>query len=59
MSFLINLGLIVLLQEHKKDSYTLRPKESNYKKHASVYAMLSTKLKFGMCIVDHCSSLLY
>ena len=29
--------------------------ESN-KKHASVNTMLSTKLKFDMCIVDHCSS---
>ena len=30
--------------------------ESNYKKHASVCTMLSTKLKFDTCIVDHCSS---
>ena len=30
--------------------------ESNYKNYASVYAMLSIKLKFYMCIVYHCSS---
>ena len=29
--------------------------ESNYNKPASVYTMLSTKLKFDKYIVDHCS----
>ena len=39
----------------KRNSYALQPMESNYKKYASVYTWLSTKLKFDMCIVDHCS----
>ena len=36
----------------KMNSYTLQPMESNCKKRASVYTLLSTKLKFDMCIVD-------
>ena len=30
--------------------------ESNYKKYASIKIVLSIKLKFYMCIVDHHSS---
>ena len=40
------------LQEHKINSYTLQAMESNYKKYASVYAVLSIKLKFNKYIVD-------
>ena len=40
----------------KKNSYTLQLVESNYKMYASVYAMLSTKFKFDMRIVDYRSS---
>ena len=52
MSILVNSGLIVFYRCIKKNSYM----ESNYKKHASVYTMLSTNLKFDMCIVVWCSS---
>ena len=43
-------------QEYKKNSYTLHPMELNYKKYASVYTVLLTKLKSYLCIIDQCSS---
>ena len=47
---------IFILLEYKKNSYILQPMESNYKKYASVYTVLSIKLKFNMLIVDNFSS---
>ena len=56
LSILVNLGLIVFLEEHKKISYTLQSKESNYQTYASDQTVLSIKLKFDMYIVDSRSS---
>ena len=50
------LGLIVFLQEHKNNSYTLQSKESKHQNYASVQMLLSIKLKFNMHIVDPRSS---
>ena len=49
-------GLIVFLQEHKNNSYTLQSKESNNQNYVSVQKVLSIKLKFYMYIEDLRSS---
>ena len=40
----------------KINSYALQSMEANYNKYDSAYTMFSTKPKFDMRIVDHCSS---
>ena len=52
MSILVNLGLIVLLQEYKKEFLYITA-YGNYKKYVNVYAALLIKLKFDMCIIGH------
>ena len=40
----------------KKNSYTLRPMESNSLKYSSIQMVLSIELKFGMYIIGHHST---
>ena len=38
----------------KKNSYALRPVESNSLKYSSIQMVLSIELKFSMYIIGHC-----
>ena len=51
--FLVSIGWIVFLQEHKKKSYTLWPMDSNFLKFSCIQTVHFIELKYGMYITSH------